>query len=107
MDYKVLNKLNTGLGVKKQVIISKTIKLTTDIGPVNGFYVGAVSLGDFEIPFNSVPTIFGSMASANGITILIGITGTSKTSWGTAHFVSNMQRTDMDMAINLIAIDTK
>ena len=96
--------LNTGLGVKKQVIVGKTVKLTTTVGPVNGFYIGSVSLGDFDSPFETVPKIFGSLATANGMTVLIGITSTTQTSWGTATFMSNAQRTDMDININLAAI---
>ena len=78
---------------------TKAIKLTTGDTPNNGFYSGTVELGSFSEPFESIPKVIATMASANGTTLLIGIVSTSKTSWGRAVIVSNAKRTDFPCSI--------
>lgn len=80
------------------------IYLTTTNTPNTGFYSGTVDLGDFPEPLTSVPIVIGSLSSANGHTLLVGIVGTSLTSWGKAVIMSNAQRTDFQCSISLIAI---
>ncbi len=86
------------------LIKSELIYLTTTDTPNNGFYSGTVDLGNFLVPFTSVPLVLGTMSSANGYTLLVGIVGTSLTSWGKAVIMSNAKRTDFQCSISLIAI---
>jgi len=96
----------SNIGIKKMIIETKAIKLTTGDTPNNGFYSGTVDLGDFDLPtpFESIPKVIATMASANGTTLLIGISGTTKTKWGRATIISNAKRQDMDNIINLAAV---
>lgn len=92
------------LGIRKVLIKSELIYLTTTDTPNNGFYSGTVDLGNFPVPFTSVPLVLGTMSSANGYTLLVGIVGTSLTSWGKAVIMSNAKRTNFQCSISLIAI---
>lgn len=85
---------------------TKNIKLTTGDTPNAGFYSGTVDLGNFPTPFNNTPKVIATMASANGNTLLIGVTGTTPTSWGKATIVSNAKRENMDNIISLVAVQT-
>ena len=100
----ILNASLSNTGIKKMLLETKAIKLTTGDTPNNGFYSGTVELGSFSEPFESIPKVIATMASANGTTLLIGIVSTSKTSWGRAVIVSNAKRTDFPCSINLISI---
>lgn len=99
-----INASLSNLGIRKVLIKSELIYLTTTDTPNNGFYSGTVDLGNFLVPFTSVPLVLGTMSSANGYTLLVGIVGTSLTSWGKAVIMSNAKRTDFQCSISLIAI---
>lgn len=93
--------------MKKVIIKSEIIYLTTTDTPSAGFYSGTVNLGDFPEPLTSVPIVIGTMSTANGHTLLVGIVGTSLTSWGKAVIMSNAQRTNFQCSISLIAFQRK
>lgn len=103
-EIDAVNASLSNTGIKKMLLETKAIKLTTGDTPNNGFYSGTVELGSFSEPFESIPKVIATMASANGTTLLIGIVSTSKTSWGRAVIVSNAKRTDFPCSINLISI---
>lgn len=100
----LLNGNLSNLGIRKVLIKSELIYLTTTDTPNTGFYSGTVDLGDFPEPLTSVPIVIGTMSTANGHTLLVGIVGTSLTSWGKAVIMSNAKRTDFQCSISLIAI---
>lgn len=105
--HKYNNASLSDLNMKKVIIKSEIIYLTTTDTPSSGFYSGTVNLGDFPEPLTSVPIVIGTMSTANGHTLLVGIVGTSLTSWGKAVIMSNAQRTNFRCSISLIAFQRK